>query len=181
MSDAGLPITGEGEMLTGALVGAVLYAATAGPGDLSMLADQVKIFRDAEAEWCVDFSGQFALDSDQVGNVVTLIRLRHIVEAVGINSGFFTPEEVRRWEGLTSAPVADGEPAPVVAPGISTQGRGRAPRIGTMRPPRVSQHCVDRSIVPTLSTVSGRSHAQPSSNHGRSARRGHRSVPKSRH
>lgn len=49
-ADAGLRISGKGQELTSAFVGVVIYAASSGPGDLSNLPGQVKLFRDAEGE-----------------------------------------------------------------------------------------------------------------------------------
>jgi hypothetical protein len=82
-SDAGLPISGKGQELTSALVGAVIFAARSGPGDLSNLAEQVKLYRDPDGEWCIDLNGAFALDEERLGSLVVLIRLKRIAIEVG--------------------------------------------------------------------------------------------------
>jgi hypothetical protein len=82
-SDAGLPISAKGQELTSALVGAVIYAARTGPGDLSRLAEQVKLYRDPDGEWCIDLSGDITLDDERLGTFVVLIRLRRIAFQIG--------------------------------------------------------------------------------------------------
>jgi len=80
LSDAGMPITGKGEEITSALVGSVVYAARLGSGDLSQLAEQVKLYRDKDGEWCIDLTGAFALDDERLGFVVIVLRLRRIAQ-----------------------------------------------------------------------------------------------------
>jgi hypothetical protein len=79
-SNVGLPISGKGQELTSALVGVVSYAASSGPGDLSNLAEHVKLYRDAEGEWYIDMNGAFALDDERLGSVVVLLKLKRLVE-----------------------------------------------------------------------------------------------------
>ena len=82
LSDAGIPISGKGEELTSALVGAARYGARIGPGDLSKVAERVKLYRDAEGEWCLDVSGAFTLDDDELGSVMVLVRLRRLITRI---------------------------------------------------------------------------------------------------
>jgi hypothetical protein len=86
LSDAGMPISGGGEELTSALVGALIYAARVGPGDLSPIAKQVKLYRDRDGEWCIDIKGSFALDDECLGHLVTVLRLREIASTVAERS-----------------------------------------------------------------------------------------------
>ena len=83
LSDVGLPISGKGQDLTSALVGVVIYAATSGPGDLSNLPEQVKLYRDTKGEWWINLDGAFSFDEESFGSVVVLIRLRRIAKQVG--------------------------------------------------------------------------------------------------
>jgi len=82
-ADAGLPITGQGQELTSALVGVVIFAASSGLGDLSNLPEQIKLYRDPEGEWCIDTFGAMAAEDERLGSVVVLIRLRRIALTVG--------------------------------------------------------------------------------------------------
>jgi hypothetical protein len=80
LSDAGLPISGKGQELSSALVGVVIYAASSGPGDLSNLAEQVKLYRDTDGDWCIDLNGAIALDDERLGSLVVLLKLKRLVE-----------------------------------------------------------------------------------------------------
>jgi hypothetical protein len=82
-SDTGLPISGKGEELTSGLVGVVIYAAATGPGDLSNLPEQIKLYRDPEGEWWIDMFEALAVDDERIGSVVVLIRLRRIALEMG--------------------------------------------------------------------------------------------------
>jgi hypothetical protein len=83
-SDAGLPISGRGQELTSALVGVVVYAASSGPGDLSNLAEQVKLYRDTEGEWCIDVTGKLAEDDERCGNIVVLMNIKRLAESLSV-------------------------------------------------------------------------------------------------
>jgi hypothetical protein len=61
----------------------VIYAATSGPGDLSNLPEQIKLYRDPEGEWWIDTFGALAVDDERIGSVVVLIRLRRIALEMG--------------------------------------------------------------------------------------------------
>ena len=58
-----------------------------GSGDLSKLPDEVKLFRDAEGDWCIDPAGAFGVDDERLGTVVVLIRLRRIALEAGARTG----------------------------------------------------------------------------------------------
>jgi hypothetical protein len=81
-SDAGLPISGRGQELTAALVGVVIYAARSGPGDLSNLAEQVKLYRGDDGEWCIDLNRAYSLDDERLGDLVVLIKLKRLIRQI---------------------------------------------------------------------------------------------------
>ena len=82
-ADAGLPISGKGQELTSALVGVAIFAASSGPGDLSHLPEQIKLYRYREGEWWIDEFAALAPDDERIGTVVVLVRLRRIALGVG--------------------------------------------------------------------------------------------------